>query len=199
MKNGKASLSRKSVKSRRYRRCRHHRVFLSALFLFTYIFPSRPSTPSENMAGIIGFGLAFGVMLLTLLIAWLVIKKRSIKVDLIGFETTIKRPFGPPEIERFEWKDVSAVNLRSQSYRIRNSTQTSYLLSVSANGREIYLMDKTFLTQNLKNLVADVGAVPKHLGYIWEECRADETRPILETVAPFYKISFGSETTKSVH
>ena len=51
-------------------------------------------------------------------------------------------------------------------------------------------MDKTFLTQNLKNLVADVSAATKHLPYAWKECSPDETRPILENVVPFCKVCF---------
>jgi len=172
---------------------------LFALFLFTYVFPSAPSTPSENMGGIIGFGSAIGIMLLTLLILWLTIKKRAITVDLTGCEVVLKRPFGQPETERFLWKDVSAVNIRSQSYTIRNSTQTNYVFSVIADGQAIYLMDKTFLTQNLKGLVADVSAATKHLLYAWEECRPNETRPILETAAPFCKISLDPNAVRVVN
>ena len=168
-------------------------LFLFAMFLFTYIVPTRPSTPKEQTFIVIIVGVVFGIIFLTLLICWLVIKKRSVTADSIGCEVTASRPFGQTEIQRFEWKDVAAVNLSSSSTTFKNSTQTSYKLSVSANGREIHLMDKTFLTQNLKNLVADVSAATKHLAYAWEECRPDETRPILETVAPFCKIAFGSK------
>lgn len=132
-------------------------------------------------------------MLVTLLIAWLTIKKRAVTIDLIGCEIVAKRPFGKPEVERFQWKDVSAVYITSESHTINNSTQTNYKFSVFADGRTIYLTDKTFLNKNLKNLVADTSAATKHLGYVREECRADETRPILEAVAPFCKIAFGSK------
>lgn len=167
-------------------------VLLYGSFLVvTFVIPSAPSKRGLLVDAII-ISLPVGIMLFTLLILWLVIKKRTVTIDADGCEVFAKRPGsgGEFQAERFFWRDVTGTFLSSETYTIRNSTQTNYLFGVYANGRKIFLMERTFLDQNLKNLIADVNQATRHLGYAWEECRADETRPILESVSPFCKVAF---------
>jgi len=164
-------------------------LLAGSFLLFTFVLPSAPSRRGISVDMVI-LSLPIGVMLLTLLVAWLVIKKRTVTIDASGCEVFAKRPgsSGQFETERFLWHDVTGTFLRSETFTIRNSTQTNYLFGVYANGREFFLMERTFLDENLKNLIADVNRATPHLGYAWEECRADETRRILEAVPPFCKV-----------
>lgn len=159
--------------------------------IFVSFLPSRPMSESAKWGGFIGVVMALGAIFGTLLIAWLVIKKRRVIVDYKGVEVFAKRPFGQAETAQVLWKEVTAVDVESLSSS--GSTITSYKLSVTANGQKIYLMDRSFYDLNFSNLVRDVGKATEHLGYVWELCRTNESRPILDTVPPFCKVAI-SET-----
>lgn len=171
--------------------------FVIAGFLVS-LTPSRPMSPGEKTAGLIGIAAVLFLMFGTLFVAWLVIKKRDVVIDSTGAEIITKRPFGQSVSEHFLWKDVAATFVLSEVYTIRNSVQISCKFGAAlADGRIVYLFDKTFLDLKLRNLIRDVNqATGKRLGYVWEECRADETRPILAAVPPFCKIALTEEAAR---
>lgn len=164
-------------------------AFFIVVAFFVSFLPSHPMTPNAKLGGAVGIGLALTVIFGTLLIAWLVIKKRKVIVDYKGVEVFAKRPLGKTETAQVSWKDITAVDIESLSGRVKNSNITSYKLSIIANGQRVYLMANTFYDLNFSSLVRDVGKATTHLGYVWETCKASETRPILDSVPPFCKVS----------
>ena len=117
-------------------------------------------------------------------------KKRTIAVDFVGCEITTSRPFGQSQTERFEWKNVTSTSILSQSYETDGGSKEEHTFKVSATGKSIDLITRgTFLRRDLVKLMATVNAATPHLPYIWEECRKNETRRILDTVTPYCKIS----------
>lgn len=171
--------------------------FAVAGFLIS-LTPSRPMSPNEKTAAVISVAVILLVMFGTLFVMWLAIKRREVTIDTTGAEVVVKRPLGQNTGERFLWQEVAATLILSETYTVRHSTQTSYKFGVAlADGRIVYLFDKTFLDLKLRNLIRDVNqATKERLGYVWEECRASETRPILAAVAPFCKIALTEEAAR---
>lgn len=160
------------------------------IVLILYVLVAEEDTANRNVT-IFSLGVPVLILFATLLAAWLLIKKRTVTLDSLGAQVVAKRPLGEETVEQFFWRDVTAVNLISETTKTRRSTMTHYRLSVAvSDGREIFLTNKRWLGDDLKNLLADVGAATKdHLGYVWENESAAETRLLIASVPPFRLVS----------
>lgn len=164
--------------------------FIALFWLFAFLI--QVPNPNETGTHILNIFLisAIAVSLISILIIWLTMKKRTVAVDLVGCEITTKRPFSQAETKRFEWKNVTSTSVFSQTYYGEGGRVVEHTFKVSVKGKSFDLITRgTVLKRDLVKLMAAVNAATPHLSYFWEECWAKETRRILNRVPPYCKIS----------
>src|SRR4028119_1046755 len=87
--------------------------FIALFWLFAFLI--QVPNPNETGTDILNIFLisAIAVSLISMLIIWLAMEKRTIAIDLVGCEITTKRPFGQAETKRFEWENVTSTSVFS--------------------------------------------------------------------------------------
>ena len=171
-------------------------ILLAGLFglLFVLAFLVQAPNPNETGTNVVAVFLICGIAtaLTTILIIWLTMKKTTIAVDLIGCDVKTSRPVGQSQTKRFEWKDVNSTSIFSKTHTVslEGDTIKEHTFKVVVKGKSIDLITRgTVLRRDLVKLTAAVNAATPHLPYVWEECRTNETRRILDTISPYCKIS----------